>query len=59
MFLCKDIFDVVSKQVEVYTDLHLWPYFGDEDDTDCLSDSEAERGTTVSTSTLATPHELM
>jgi len=32
--------------VEVCADLHLRPYYGDEDDTDGLYHSEAKRGTT-------------
>jgi len=34
------------EQVEVCADLHLRPYYGDEDDTDGLYHSEAKRGTT-------------
>jgi hypothetical protein len=33
--------------MEVYADLHLRPYYGDEDDTDGLYHSEAKRGTTA------------
>jgi len=33
--------------VEVCADLHLRPYYGDEDDTDGLYHSEAKRGTTT------------
>ena len=32
--------------MEVCADLHLRPYYGDEDDTDYLYHSEAKRGTT-------------
>jgi hypothetical protein len=32
--------------VEVVADLHLRPYYGDEDDTDGLYHSEAKAGTT-------------
>jgi len=34
-------------QVEVCADLHLRPYYGDEDDTDGLYHSVAKRGTTA------------
>jgi len=33
--------------VEVRADLHLRPYYGDEDNTDALYHSEAKRGTTL------------
>jgi len=33
--------------VEVVSDLHLRPYYGDEDDTDGLYHSQAKRGTTA------------
>jgi len=33
--------------VEVCADLHLRPYYGDEDDTDGLYHSVAKRGTTA------------
>jgi len=36
----------VPEQVEVCADLHLRPYYGDEDDTDGLYHSVAKRGTT-------------
>jgi IS4 transposase len=36
-----------SQQVEVCADLHLRPYYGDEDDTDGLYHSQAKRGTTA------------
>jgi len=35
------------EQVEVCADLHLRPYYGDEDDTDGLYHSVAKRGTTA------------
>ncbi|RDZ48702.1 ISH3 family transposase, partial [Haloferax sp. Atlit-10N] len=39
--------DVLPQQVEVCADLHLRPYYGDEDDTDGLYHSQAKRGTTA------------
>ena len=33
--------------MEACADLHLWTYYGDEDDTDGLYRSEAKRGTTA------------
>jgi len=45
--LQKDILDVLPEQVEVVADLHLRPYYGDEDDTEGLYHSEAKRGTTA------------
>ncbi|MBS3761501.1 MAG: ISH3 family transposase [Halodesulfurarchaeum sp.] len=39
--------DVLPEQVEIVVDLHLRPYYGDEDDTDGLYYSEAKRGTTA------------
>jgi len=38
---------VLPEQVEVCADLHLRPYYGDEDDTDGLYHSVAKRGTTA------------
>jgi len=35
------------QQVEVVADLHLRPYYGDQDETDCLYYSEAKAGTTA------------
>jgi hypothetical protein len=37
----------VLEQVEICVDLHLRPYYGDEDETDGLYHSEAKRGTTA------------
>ena len=45
--LRQDIVELLPEQVEVCADLHLRPYYGDEDDTDCLYHSEAKRGTTA------------
>ncbi|MBS8126172.1 ISH3-like element ISHvo21 family transposase, partial [Haloferax volcanii] len=45
--LQKDVLDVLPQQVEVVSDLHLRPYYGDEDDTDGLYHSQAKRGTTA------------
>jgi len=45
--LRQDIVELLPEQVEVYADLHLRPYYGDEDDTDGLYHSEAKRGTTA------------
>ncbi|MBS8126424.1 ISH3 family transposase, partial [Haloferax volcanii] len=45
--LQKDVLDVLPEQVEVCADLHLRPYYGDEDDTDGLYHSQAKRGTTA------------
>ncbi|ELZ01385.1 ISH3 family transposase [Natrialba aegyptia] len=47
MLLQKDVLEVLPEQVEVVVDLHLRPYYGDEDDTDGLYHSEAKRGTTA------------
>jgi len=38
---------VLPERVEVCADLHLRPYYGDEDDTDGLYHSVAKRGTTT------------
>jgi hypothetical protein len=45
--LQKDVLNVLPEQVEVVADLHLRPYYGDEDDTEGLYHSEAKRGTTA------------
>lgn len=45
--LQKDALDVLFEQVEIIADLHLRPYYGDEDHTDGLYHSEAKRGTTA------------
>ncbi len=45
--LRRDIIELLPEQVEVCADLHLRPYYGDEDDTDHLYHSEAKRGTTA------------
>ncbi len=45
--LQKDILDILPEQVEVVADLHLRPYYGDEDETNGLYHSEAKRGTTA------------
>jgi len=45
--LRKDVLDSLPEQVEVVVDLHLRPYYGDEDDSDGLYHSEAKRGTTA------------
>jgi hypothetical protein len=45
--LQRDVLGVLPKQVEVVADLHLRPYYGDEDDTEGLYHSEAKRGTTA------------
>lgn len=47
--LQNDVLDILPEQVEDGTDLHLRPYYGDEDETDGLYHSEAKRGTTPST----------
>ena len=38
---------MLPEQVEVVADLHLRPYYGDEDEADGLYRSEAKRGTTA------------
>jgi len=43
----KDLDELLPEQVEVCADLHLRPYYGDEDDTDGLYHSVAKRGTTA------------
>ena len=45
--LQKDVLDVLPEQVEVCVDLHLRPYYGDQDETDGLYHSQAKRGTTA------------
>ncbi|GAB3317645.1 hypothetical protein GCM10027355_12710 [Haloplanus salinarum] len=45
--LRRDIVELLPEQVEVCADLHLRPYYGDEEDTDHLYHSEAKRGTTA------------
>jgi len=45
--LQKDVLEVLPEQVEVGDDLHLRPYYGDENETDGLYHSEAKRGTTA------------
>ncbi len=45
--LQKNVLDVLPKQVEVYADLHLRPYYGDKDGTDSLFHSEANREATA------------
>ena len=45
--LRRDIVELLPEQVEVCADLHLRPYYGDEDDTQSLYHSEAKRGTTA------------
>ena len=45
--LRRDIVELLPEQVEVCADLHLRPYYGDEDDTENLYHSEAKRGTTA------------
>ena len=39
--LQQDVVETLPEQVEVIADLHLRPYYGDEDDTDGLYHSEA------------------
>jgi hypothetical protein len=46
-FLRRDIVELLAEQMGVRTALCLWPYYGNEDDTDDLSHSEAKRGTTA------------
>jgi len=45
--LRKDLDELLPEQVEVVSDLHLRPFYGDEDDTDGLYHSQAKRGTTA------------
>ena len=46
-FLQQDVLETLPQQVEVVADLHLRPYYGDEDDTDGLYHNEAKAGTTA------------
>jgi len=39
--------DMLPEQVEIVVDLHLRPYYGDEDETDGLYSNEAKAGTTA------------
>ncbi|QLH82078.1 ISH3 family transposase [Halosimplex pelagicum] len=45
--LQRDLLETLPQQVEVVADLHLRPYYGDEDDTDGLYYNEAKAGTTA------------
>jgi hypothetical protein len=45
--LQQDVLELLPEQVEVVIDLHLRPYYGDEDETDGLYHSEAKDGTTA------------
>jgi len=45
--LRRDIVELLPDRVEVCANLHLRPYYDDEDDTDSLYHSEAKRGTTA------------
>jgi hypothetical protein len=45
--LQRDVLELLPEQVEVVIDLHLRPYYGDEDETDGLYHSEAKDGTTA------------
>ena len=45
--LQKGILETLPQQVEVVADLHLRPYYGDEDETDGLYYSQAKAGTTA------------
>ena len=45
--LQQDVLETLPQQVEVVVDLHLRPYYGDEDETDGLYYSEAKAGTTA------------
>ena len=47
MLLRKNLDELLPEQVEVSADLHLRPYYGDEDDTNGLFHSVAKRGTTA------------
>lgn len=47
VLLQKNVLDTLPDQVEVVVDLHLRPYYGDEDETDGLYYSEAKAGTTA------------
>jgi hypothetical protein len=39
--------EILPEQVEIVADLHLRPYYGDEDETESLYHSQAKRGTTA------------
>ena len=39
--------EILPEQVEIVADLHLRPYYGDEDETEGLYHSQAKRGTTA------------
>jgi hypothetical protein len=45
--LQRDVLELLPEQVEVVADLHLRPFYGDEDEADGLYHSEAKRGTTA------------
>ena len=47
LLLQRDVLELLPEQVEVAADLHLRPYYGDEDETDGLYHSEAKDGTTA------------
>jgi len=47
LLLRKDLDELLPERVEVCADLHLRPFYGDEDDTDGLYHSVAKRGTTA------------
>ncbi|WP_256684140.1 ISH3 family transposase [Halococcus qingdaonensis] len=47
LLLQRDVLELLPEQVEVVADLHLRPYYGDEDETEGLYHSEAKRGTTA------------
>jgi len=47
LLLQRDVLELLPEQVEVVVDLHLRPYYGDEDETEGLYHSEAKRGTTA------------
>ena len=47
LLLQRDVIEHLPEQVEVVVDLHLRPYYGDEDETSGLYHSEAKGGTTA------------
>ena len=47
LLLQRNVLELLPEQVEVVIDLHLRPYYGDEDETDGLYHSEAKDGTTA------------
>ena len=47
LLLQRDVLELLPEQVEVVADLHLRPYYSDEDETDGLYHSEAKDGTTA------------